>query len=415
MTYVAESQSPLGRLGDLVELALAHLGLDLAFASELTEHGQELRAVAGDSASFGMCVGDRRPLEDSYCAKMVVGDLPNLILDTAGDARVARLPVTGEAGIGSYIGVPLRLGDGSVFGSLCCLSHRPDLTLGERDVRFMTLLAEMASAELSEQADLSRRRQALHDLIVGEAVEIAYQPIIGLADRRVWGVEALSRFPAGRNPADVFAEAHQLGLGVSLERLAIRQALKAAPLLGPEQFLSLNISPEVAIAAAPTGRANRDLPLRQLVAEITENVAVDSYPVLRGELTELRRQGLRLAIDDAGAGYASLRHVVELQPDYIKIDRSLIDGISSDRARRVAVSSLVILALDLDAAVIAEGVETVDDLTALEDLGVDAAQGYLLGRPSTDPSRLAAWTSGCPTSEELLILTGHGARGGGSR
>jgi EAL domain-containing protein (putative c-di-GMP-specific phosphodiesterase class I) len=97
---------------------------------------------------------------------------------------------------------------------------------------------------------------------------------------------------------------------------------------------------------------------------------------------------LRIAVDDAGAGYASLHHIVELQPDFIKIDRSLVHGVADDHARRVAVSAFVLLSLDLGATIVAEGVERPSDRSALCDLGVHAAQGYLLGRPSTCDSDL---------------------------
>ncbi|MCW2549359.1 MAG: hypothetical protein JWN96_3819, partial [Mycobacterium sp.] len=131
--------------------------------------------------------------------------------------------------------------------------------------------------------------------------------------------------------------------------------------------------------------------LPQLVLEITEHAAVDSYAELREALRPMRDNGLRLAIDDAGAGYASLKHVVELEPDIIKVDRSLIDGLAADRARRSVVSAFVLLALDMGAAVIAEGIETTEDLEAVRDLGVDAAQGYLFARPTTDRNAMAGW------------------------
>ena len=137
--------------------------------------------------------------------------------------------------------------------------------------------------------------------------------------------------------------------------------------------------------------------LTNLVLEITEHAAVESYSELRSSLQAVREQGLRLAIDDAGAGYASLKHVVELAPDIIKIDRSLVDGVSADRARRSVVSAFVLLALDLGATVVAEGVECrADVLQAVEDLGVDAAQGYLLARPSTSRLQLTKWQAAGP-------------------
>jgi EAL domain-containing protein (putative c-di-GMP-specific phosphodiesterase class I) len=131
--------------------------------------------------------------------------------------------------------------------------------------------------------------------------------------------------------------------------------------------------------------------LSQLVVEITEHSAVDSYAALHRQLAPLRKRGLRIAVDDAGAGYASLRHVLELQRDFIKLDRSLIHGIADDHARRVAVSAFNSLALDLGATVVAEGIERPADLSAVRDLGLHTAQGYLLGKPTMNSCVLARW------------------------
>jgi EAL domain-containing protein (putative c-di-GMP-specific phosphodiesterase class I) len=150
--------------------------------------------------------------------------------------------------------------------------------------------------------------------------------------------------------------------------------------------------------------ARDDISLENLVVEMTEHDVVHKYAALRDELDPLRERGFRIAIDDAGAGYASLRHIVELRPDFIKIDRSLVNGIANDHARRVAVSAFVLLALDLGATVIGEGVERPCDLDVLADLGVHAAQGYLLGRPSTRTDDLARWVT-TPTAPKCAQAT----------
>jgi EAL domain-containing protein (putative c-di-GMP-specific phosphodiesterase class I) len=135
----------------------------------------------------------------------------------------------------------------------------------------------------------------------------------------------------------------------------------------------------------------------RLILEITEHSAVESYAMLRDSLGPVRRCGLRLAIDDAGAGYASLQHIVELAPDLIKADRSLVDGVAHDRARQSVVRALVGVAADLDAVIVAEGVERPDDLDTIRGLDVDAAQGYLFARPSTDRTDVTKWiASGLP-------------------
>jgi EAL domain-containing protein (putative c-di-GMP-specific phosphodiesterase class I) len=378
----------------VVELAHRHLGLDVVYIAELTGGKRVCRAVAGDAASFGFTLGDGQPADGTYSQLLVAGAIPNVIPDTSADRRVAGLPGTTRGGIGAFIGVPLRLSDGTFYGTLCGMDHEPDGTLSKRDVLFMTMLAELIVYELDEQRRQDKLRVDLCDLIEADGIEIALQPVIQIESGRCLGVEALSRFPEPFGPPDrVFADAEVVGLGLELERLAIREAWKVLPLLGPEQFLAINVSPGALVELARRAQLRDDLPLESLVVEITEQSVVHSYPELRDALAPLRRQGLRIAIDDAGAGYASLHHIVELRPDFIKVDRSLVHGLADDEARRVAISAFVLLTLDLGGTVIAEGVERPSDLIALGDLGVQAAQGFLLGRPSTDRADLARFTA----------------------
>ncbi|MGP0004648.1 MAG: EAL domain-containing protein [Acidimicrobiales bacterium] len=388
-----------GRVGldRVVELAHRHLGLDVVCIAELTGGMQRFRAVAGDAASFNVALGAEQATDATYSRLLVAGEIAAVIPDTSADPHVAELRVTAEAAIGAYIGVPLRLSDGTLYGTLCGMDHEPDHTLGERDVRFMTMLAELIVYDLDEQRRLEQLRLDLVNLIDTERVDVACQPIIDLRGGDCLGVEALARFPEpfGR-PDQTFADAEDVGLGLELERLAIRQAWKILPWLRPEQFLAINVSPSALLELATRAHKRNDLPLASLVVEITEQSIVHSYADLRNVLAPLRRDGLRIAIDDAGAGYASFHHIVELRPDFIKVDRSLVDGLADDHARRVAVSAFILLSLDLEATVVAEGVESPRDLVALCDLGVQAAQGYLLGRPSTSRDDLTAWTGSPP-------------------
>jgi EAL domain-containing protein (putative c-di-GMP-specific phosphodiesterase class I) len=214
----------------------------------------------------------------------------------------------------------------------------------------------------------------------------------------ILGMEALSRFPDGFGPPDVvFDAAHRAGVGMELERVAARRAFETLPQLGPEVYLAINLAPAVAIELARVALDTPDLPVNRLVLEITEHAAVENYAILRDSLAAVRRRGLRLAIDDAGAGYASLQHIVELSPDLIKADRSLVDGVANDQARRSVVRAFVGLAADLDAVVVAEGVERPVDLDTVRGLGVHAAQGYLFARPSIDRTEVGGWiASGLP-------------------
>jgi EAL domain-containing protein (putative c-di-GMP-specific phosphodiesterase class I) len=392
-SLMASEKGQVG-LDRVVDLAHRHLGLDLVYITELTADELVFRAVAGDTDSFNVTLDDGRPSDGAYSRLLVEGKIPSVIPDTTSDARVADLLATKKAGIGAFIGVPLRLSEGDLYGTLCGIDREPDPTLGERDVRFMTMLAELIVADLDEQRKQDHLRVALSDLIETDNIAIAYQPMIELRSGDCLGVEALARFPHPFGPPDrLFAQADSVGLGLELERLAIRQAWHALESLRPEQFLAINVSPDALLELARRALLRSDLPLTQLVVEITEQSVIKCYADLRDVIAPLRAQGLRIAVDDAGAGYASLHHIVELRPDFIKIDRSLVHGLADDQARRVAVSAFVLLSLDLGATVIAEGVERPRDLSALCDIGVHGAQGYLLGRPSTHTEDLAKWAA----------------------
>ncbi len=382
------------RLTRVVESARRHLDMDAVCLSEFVGGRQVTRAVAGDAASFGLLIGTGPRLIETYCQRMVEGTIPTVIPDTTAEPRVRGLAVTSRVEIGAYVGTPIRLAGRPPYGTLFALNHTPRPALDGDSVRVLSALADVIADDLGEERDVADHRGSVSRVIAAGGVQIACQPVVDLRDGAVLGVEALARFPADEPPDAVFAAAHAAGTGVGLERAVIRKALGVLPRLARQQFLSVNVSPSAALAVVgdADGAGSARVPMDRLVVEITEHAAVSGYAELRRELAEPRRRGLRIAIDDAGAGYASLRHVIELQPDFIKIDRSLVSGLAHDHARRIAVSSFVLLALDLGATVIAEGVETTDDLSALVDLGVDAAQGYLLDRPSTSTQRLDYWT-----------------------
>lgn len=382
-----------GQVDQIVRLVLRHLEMDVAYVARFTGGKQIFRAFAGDAASFGMEMGEGPRLEATYCAKMVAGDIPNVITDTASVRQVRDLPATVAGPIRSYIGVPLHLPDGELYGTFCALSHAAQPDLRDRDAKFMAMLGEILSEQLATETRLQVRHQVFRAVLDTQDISIALQPVVDIMTGRVSSMEALARFPAGAGSPDVaFATAEQVGLRYELEMLAVDRAFALLPLLGADQDLAVNLSPDVAMEfalAPPPG-----IPLDRLVLEITEHAAVDSYTTIRERLLPLRERGAKLAIDDAGAGFSSLRHIVELRPDIIKIDRSLVQGIDADVARRSVLTTFVLLALDLGSTVIAEGVETKAELATVAALGVDAVQGYLLARPSTDMAAVAAWAAG---------------------
>jgi EAL domain-containing protein (putative c-di-GMP-specific phosphodiesterase class I) len=210
---------------------------------------------------------------------------------------------------------------------------------------------------------------------------MAFQPIVDLGSREVIGLEALARFDAlpYRSPDQWFEEAAAVGLGIELELCAVRRAAAELALLPPDVYLSVNVSPESAVhpdladilAVAP----------QRFVVEVTEHAQVDDYDTLLDGLGRLRDRGVRLAIDDAGAGYSSLRHILRLQPDVIKLDIDLTRNIDIDPARRALAAAFVRFAEEIGSTITAEGVETEAELATLQDLQVGRGQGYLFGRP----------------------------------
>src|SRR4051794_15167810 len=210
------------------------------------------------------------------------------------------------------------------------------------------------------------------------ALRIVFQPVVELATGRPAGYEALTRFEGSRGPDEWFAQAHRVGLGEELEALALRSALAVGG--RPEgTFLALNVSPR-ALLSAPVRAALPD-DLTGIVVELTEHELFGAEGELEAELAVLRARGARVALDDAGAGYAGLQQIIRIAPDILKLDRALVHGAHADGPRQALLEALIGFAGTTGAAVCAEGVEDLDDLRALVALDVTYAQGYGLARP----------------------------------
>jgi EAL domain-containing protein (putative c-di-GMP-specific phosphodiesterase class I)/DNA-binding response OmpR family regulator len=228
------------------------------------------------------------------------------------------------------------------------------------------------------------QRAALDDVLRQEAFTPVYQPIVSLADGQVTGFEALTRFTDGADPKLRFAEAAALGRGIDLEAATLTAALRAAAALPPRAWLSVNVSPSLVLSNGVLTRLLVGCPL-SLVLELTEHDPVDDYAELCDALAALR-PAARLSVDDAGSGFASLRHVLALEPDFVKLDQSWVSGIHVDPARQALVAGLGHFASRTGAALIAEGIETDRERGMLADLDVDLGQGFLFGRPVSVPA-----------------------------
>lgn len=337
-----------------------------------------------------MHLGGELALDQTYCRRVVEGRLPSLVRDAHREERVRDLPVTREAGIGAYVGVPIRLPDGGLYGMLCCLSSKPEPTLGERDTKLLRILAGMVGEELEREARTVRtrlrQRERIRGVLSGDGLQVVLQPIVELAGGRVVAAEALSRFADEpvRSPDSWFADAAAVGLGVELELAAIRAALAQLDALPTGARLSLNVSP-AALLAPELAEALAAVPGERLAVELTEHAPVEDYAAMAAALTGLRGRGVQLMIDDAGSGFSSLKHILGLHPDVIKLDLSLTRDIDRDPVRRALAASLVAFARETKATIVAEGIETAGELEALRALGVAEGQGYYLARPAPGP------------------------------
>lgn len=215
-------------------------------------------------------------------------------------------------------------------------------------------------------------------------IEPVFQPIVDLSRGIVCGYEGLARIQATAvtsGPQAWFAAAAWHGFSGRFEALALEAILGRRADLPDNCFLSVNLSPDAVLAAEVQAVLDSWPDLRAVVLEVTEQSPVEADGALVRCLDRLRDRGAMIAVDDTGAGYASIAHLLSLRPQFVKLDRSLITGIDRDPHRAAAVAALGAFAGELDAWIIAEGVEHSAELERLIDLGVPLAQGYFLGRP----------------------------------
>ncbi|WP_369069028.1 bifunctional diguanylate cyclase/phosphodiesterase [Kineococcus terrestris] len=368
------------RVSHLLEMARQQLDLDVV--GVCVTDGTSWRVVQAAQAPTVPDLRERAwPVAESVCQRLVDGRTSVVVPDLLDDAGAPPFAITRDLGARAYLGVPVHRRDGRLYGSLWGASLRPLPELRARDASVLHVVARVVAGAVDEAEHAADERrevlQRLDALRAAGGPRPVFQPIVAVADRSVLGAEALSRFPAG-TPDAWFGDAARVGAGVPLELDALRAALAAWPGAG---LLSVNVSPRTA-GSPELVRALAGAPVDRLVLEITEHEPVDDYGALLANLAGLRREGLRLAVDDAGAGFASLRHVLALRPDFLKLDVSLIRDVHLDPTRRALAASLAVFAAESGAAVIAEGVEVAEELECLHGLGVPYAQGYHLGRPA---------------------------------
>lgn len=385
-TFDLREGTPGSILQRLLNAARLYLGMDISFISRFEDGYRVFERVDEGQGMNVLKAGDSDPLEETYCQRVVDGRLPELICDAQTIDEARKIPVTEELGIGAHVSIPIRLGDGSVFGTFCCFKFEAEHSLNERDISLIREFADIAADLLETNVYQARDEEARIDRIRGlldqDRFHMVWQPITEIRTGEIAGVEALARFPSSphKGPPGWFQDAASINLGDDLESRCVAKALAILKELPDNCYVACNTSARAVLQ----GRIQpllEHLPPSRIVLEITEHDAVSDYADLIDILGDMRRDGLRLAVDDAGAGYASFRHIIKLRPDLIKLDMSLTRDIDTDISRRSLAYALVRFAREIDSRIIAEGVETKPELETLESLGVEMAQGFYLHRP----------------------------------
>ncbi|HEX2027623.1 MAG TPA: EAL domain-containing protein [Nitriliruptorales bacterium] len=278
--------------------------------------------------------------------------------------------------------------------------QRSERSVVERLNRELQLAYEVTGEVVEDRRAMEQAFDRVDLMLANEQFGVVFQPIYDLVDGRLVGVEALSRFHAEPHqpPDRWFADAQLVGRGVELEAAAVRAALMQLPSVPDGVYLSLNVSPDT-LVSRQLAEVLEAVDGERLVLEITEHAPVENYLLLAEAMSRYERRGVRLAVDDAGAGFASLRHIVRLGPAIIKLDVSLTRDLHLDPIRASLAAALTGFARSSHVGLVAEGIETEGELDALHRLGVPCGQGFLLSRPSA----LALVPQGIPGS--LLDLT----------
>lgn len=383
-------QHPADFLDRIVAAARSYLGADISFLSEFEGEEKVVRNASGPAQAMGLAPGTRFALDTTYCHRVVHGVIPEVIYDTRIDGRVSELPITHQLGIRSYIGVPVRAAGSDARGTLCCVNFDAERSERDRDLGFMRFLAELVGRHLDHvhAAEGARRARlrAVRAVLDADGPRMVFQPVVELASGAIVGAEALARFDAEpvRTPDAWFRDAWDVGLGAELELSAVRAALAQIDALPAGAYLSVNLSP-AALDGDALFEVLGDVPAGRVIVEITEHAAVEDYARLMRTLDRLRASGVRLAIDDLGAGYSSLRHLLQIAPHMAKLDMSLTRGIDTDEAKRALTQAVMNFARDTALAVVAEGIETEAEARAVHALGLRYGQGFHYWRPQALP------------------------------
>lgn len=381
---IAVGETPEDTSDALVHEALRIPGIDIAAVFHFHRAGAAIPLAVHAPPGFPVHVGRTLPASrnDYFRDRAAKGPWAEAWTPRPEEDAIYRAAVT-ESGITSGVYAPI-VSHQAVIGLLACASTEPQSPEWiERRLPACAELATFAAAllgpQLRERDDIDAIRARLAAVVSNGEMWPVFQPVVDLSTRAVVGYEALTRFTDGRRPDRVFAEARSVNFHYDLELAAIDRALDASEQLPDDCWVSVNISPDLIGDSGVTTRLLTSTH-RPLVLEITEHMQIDDYVTLRAGVAALR-PALRISVDDAGAGYASLLHITELRADFIKLDYRLVHDIDRDEARQALIAGMVHFAGQTGATLIAEGIETPAEERTVKRLGIELGQGFLYAKP----------------------------------
>ncbi len=390
----AAAQAAIGRIeagatpeataASIVEALLQIDGLEHPSVFHLATHPDRAFRLAGRVPGVVVVPGEEVSDERAVYLRRRAAEGPWIHVfahEAAPGATAAAIISAGGITGGIYAPV---VHEGRAVAVVGGVTTRPDAaaTLGRRLgalLEVATFAASLLAPQLAARDDLEGARESIEAIVRDHRFRPVFQPVVRLADGTVVGYEALTRFDDGVAPNVRLAEAEALGAGLDLETACLQAAVAAAADLPAGAWLALNAS-GILLRSGRLKAILRGV-VRPIVIELTEQAAIDDYQALVGAGESLGPD-VWLAVDDAGAGFAGLRHLVELRPRVVKLDGSIVRGLDADAARQSLVAGMVHYARLTGSHLVAEGVETVEEHEALAALGVELGQGYLFARPA---------------------------------
>lgn len=404
-THPADLQS-LADLDKLLDAIRQYLDMDVAFTARFMAGRRCVERVSlgpGAATPHPLTPASSDPLDDTFCGKIVAGQLDALTRNCRQHPLARQLRVTDQYKIGAYIGVPIVLASGQVYGTLCCFDHQPNPTLTEKDVE---LLHRVAGYIGNVVGRLYARQQANEHLLAAvtavleqRQLNVVFQPVYCREAGGFAYCEALARFTPQpyRPPNEWLHDAAVVGLELQVEQAIVSQVvqrIEQAQRIGHQLVVAINASPRL-IVSGLLPQLLTDVAPHQVRIELTEHEQIENYQQFRQCLRPLSQRGFKICIDDVGAGFASLKHILELEPDVIKLDLSLAHNIHHDRKRQALITGLLAFASSFACQVVAEGVETAAEYRALRELGVCWFQGWYFARPLEFDQLLSAEPPAC--------------------